>query len=235
MYKIAICDDTEFERIQLEKHLKTYIMEKNIIATIYVFDHPELLLSSGETFDLYLLDIMMPMYNGIELGKILTEKSDVTILYFTTSVDFAIEAFRLQACHYVVKPYNQNDFYLAMDRAYTLIKKAQYINLDIGKDIVKLDIESISYCETKKNYQEIYFTIDREPLTIRATAKAFYEQMKQFNRFIQGGTSYIINYTHIKSIVKNCVELEDGTNIYIPVKAMKKFKDQYTILLSKEV
>ena len=235
MYKIAICDDTEFERIKLEKYIKDYLKNNNIRGDVVVFDHPDTLLNANEAFDLYLLDIMMPMCNGIELGKILTEQSDTTIVYFTSSEDFAIEAFKVKACHYVVKPYNKSDFYIAMDRAFEIIKKDRYVTFKTGKDIVKVDISHITYCETQKNYQEIYFFTDREVLTVRMTAKELYKKFEPFNIFIQGGSRYIINYMFIDRIVKNCVVLIGEKELYISERALKDFKNNYTLLLSKEV
>ena len=56
-------------------------------------------------FDIYILDILMPGMDGIELGVRLRELGyDGSIIYLTSSTDFAIDSYKAEASNYILKP-----------------------------------------------------------------------------------------------------------------------------------
>ena len=70
-----------------------------------------------DIFDLYLLDIIMPNENGIDLGrKIHTIDKGGTIFYLTSSIDFAVDAFSVKASQYLLKPIEQIKLLDALDK-----------------------------------------------------------------------------------------------------------------------
>ena len=87
--RIAICDDEVFYREQISGLTQKYAMQnKSKEITVTVFTHAEELLddvNKNGGFDIYILDVIMPGMNGIELGKTLREKGfDEKIIYLTT-------------------------------------------------------------------------------------------------------------------------------------------------------
>jgi DNA-binding LytR/AlgR family response regulator len=78
-------------------------------------------------YDLLFLDINMPKMSGIEVLEKL-EKSPYVI--FTTAYDeYAIKAFEHGAIDYLLKPFSQERFNSAVDKALTVIRnKGQYPN-----------------------------------------------------------------------------------------------------------
>ena len=71
MLRIAVCDDMPDELQSLVLLTNQYISAESLDAEVTKFSHPDaLLLAIGaESFHLYILDIVMPMVNGLELGK----------------------------------------------------------------------------------------------------------------------------------------------------------------------
>ncbi len=71
MIHIAICDDAPQELKNISLRIKKYIASNDLDAEVEEFSHPDaLLLASEKTpFDLYLLDIIMPMITGIDVGR----------------------------------------------------------------------------------------------------------------------------------------------------------------------
>ena len=87
MFRIAQCDD-DARQIQLtHKLLDNYLSLRGVAAKIWEYSSGQALLNTmcDETFDLYLLDIVMPEMDGIDLGAEL-RKSDESgvIIYITT-------------------------------------------------------------------------------------------------------------------------------------------------------
>lgn len=102
--RIAVCDDEQREREALfmaiqsqEKKNKVELFSKGAAFLEAAKEKP--------FFDLVFLDIYMPGEHGLRVAKELQKISPNTgIVFTTTSTDHAIEAFELDAVHYLVKP-----------------------------------------------------------------------------------------------------------------------------------
>ena len=70
-------------------------------------------------FDLYILDCIMPGMNGIELGAALRMRDDMGFLiYLTTSPDFALDSYRVDAFDYLFKACQERAVFQSLDKAY---------------------------------------------------------------------------------------------------------------------
>lgn len=71
MMRIAICDDISHELQSLVALTDEYLSIDGVDAEVVGFSHPDALLTAieSQSFHLYLLDIVMPMVSGLELGK----------------------------------------------------------------------------------------------------------------------------------------------------------------------
>ena len=108
MIKISICDDDICQQKRICSLLQQYEeAHPGLAARVSVFSSgPELLNQAEEEngFDLYILDVIMPKMNGIELGlKLRSINSDGVIIYLTTSRDYAVESYLVQAFYYLLK------------------------------------------------------------------------------------------------------------------------------------
>ncbi len=115
--KVLVVDD----RIDNIKFLREYVLEPNG----YTVTHAEngldgLHLALNGNLDLIISDIMMPKMGGLEmLEKLRQEGLNVpTILMtFHGSEETAVQAFRLGAQNYIIKPFAINEMLIAVDRA----------------------------------------------------------------------------------------------------------------------
>ncbi len=116
MLKIGICDDLAAEREQL----KTLLFAKFPQLTILEYASGETLLeglAQGETIDLLFLDICMGGINGIETAAEIRKKyKKMPILFLTTSPEFAVASYRVQAQDYLLKPVEKDELYQSIDR-----------------------------------------------------------------------------------------------------------------------
>jgi two-component system LytT family response regulator len=76
--------------------------------------------------DVMFLDIQMPEMSGIELLRHLSEALPrLPLVIFVTAFDrYAIEAFNLHALDYLLKPYDEDRFQRALDRAKSALEGA---------------------------------------------------------------------------------------------------------------
>ena len=69
--KIAVCDDNQEELHRVASLLEDYQEEKTVSISLRLFGSSVELASIAqqENFDLYLLDVLMPALNGMELAR----------------------------------------------------------------------------------------------------------------------------------------------------------------------
>lgn len=116
---LLIIDDEKSIRITLKKILER---EGYYVETAPDFDHAKKNLSSL-SFDLFILDIILPNINGIEILRKLREEMDVkTPVVFITgepNINTAVEALRLGAYDYVEKPVRKHEILKVVKQALT--------------------------------------------------------------------------------------------------------------------
>ena len=105
--KIAVCDDDTFFLRQAEHAVKRWAEEQDLTVELQLFDNGDSLLtvSRTEQFDVLLLDIMMPLFNGMELAHVIRKTNTaVKIVFLTSSPEFAVESYDVKASGYLLKP-----------------------------------------------------------------------------------------------------------------------------------
>ncbi len=181
MLKIAICDDTIQELNYIVGLTNVCLSENNIVAEIRQFSHPDLLLQSceKEVYHIFLLDIVMPMISGLELGKqIRRQNTDAQIIYITTESGFALDAYAVNPLHYLLKPVDKTAFFDTLDKA---VRKA---NIDAMHSItVKTHdgIQTISadtiLCAEYKKHKVLYNLASGEKVETKSLAERFSEHI----------------------------------------------------------
>jgi len=117
MINILVVDDEEPFRRLLKKELtrKGYSVEATADGS------EALRLLRNRSFDVILLDIVMPGVDGISLMKKLKEDSEApTIIVLTgkATVETAVEAMKNGAYDYLTKPYKLDELVIVIERAY---------------------------------------------------------------------------------------------------------------------
>ncbi len=109
MLRIAICDDQPRELEVISEYITEYLDAHTVEAGVKEFSHPDKLLTTIETesFHFYILDIVMPMVSGLELGKAIRRfDRNAQIIYTTTEPQFALQAYAASPINYLVKDNN---------------------------------------------------------------------------------------------------------------------------------
>jgi len=218
MLRIAVCDDEQLYLDKTRSILEQYAEAHDIEITTEAFSNPSALLDSieaGERHDIYLLDIYMPGVSGMSVATELRSKGVRSpIIFLTSSTEHAVEAFGVDATHYLLKPYTQQNFFAAMDKAVQSISAhaEESIVLKVGGAYQNVPVDHILYCEAANNYQRLWMK-DGGTLLIRMTASELYDMLESFGCFHRCGRAYILNLNHVKkvtansTVLKNCMEL----------------------------
>ncbi len=221
MIRIAICDDEKEFRDSAERMLNQYMEDKAVPFQVDVFDVPSELVDmteKGTIYDIYLLDIYMPGITGMSIATELRSRGVKSpIIFLTSSTDHALQAFGVDATHYLLKPYTKDSFCVGMDKAMQSITshKDDSIVLKVDNEYRSISISKILYCEAEDKYQRLYLA-NGERLLIRISGTELYKQLSEFDCFYRCGRAHIINLNHISKVSQNGAVFKDGVQLSLP-------------------
>lgn len=232
--RIAICDDLVEQLNTIEAALIAYFKLHPKFVKIEAFQHAFDFLDAQtkKPFDLVLLDICMPGLLGTEVAKeIRSNKHHTAIIFVTTSQEFAVEAFALNAVHYVIKPFNEIQFNAALERAMASIqdKLNQMIQLKCPKGIYQMvDIDQICYIESRAHRQQVCL-FDGTTIETVQTLMELYQTLEllSFGQYIQPYKGYIVNQQAISKIEPQQLVLKNHQVIPIPRRTFNTLKKSY--------
>ena len=219
--KIAICDDEKEFRDAAERMLKLYMEDKGVSYQVDTFGVPSDLVDAteeGTIYDTYLLDIYMPGITGMSIATELRSRSVKSpVIFLTSSTDHALEAFGVDATHYLLKPYTKDNFYVGMEKAMQSITshKDDSIVLKVDSEYRSISISKILYCEAEDKYQRLYLA-NGERLLVRITGTELYKQLSEFECFYRCGRAHIVNLNHISKVSQNGAVFKDGVQLSLP-------------------
>lgn len=232
MLKIAICDDEQLYLSNTRAMLDEYADAHGMEITVAPFLNPSVLLDgieSGERYDIYLLDIYMPGVSGMSIATELRSRGVRSpIIFLTSSTEHAVEAFGVDATHYLLKPYTRQNFFVAMDKAVQSVSShgEESIVLKVGGEYQNVPVDCILYCEASNNYQRIWMK-DGGELQVRITASELYDMLEGFGCFHRCGRAYILNLNLVKKVTANSAVLKNGIELSLPRAAVAPLRTAF--------
>ena len=185
MLKIAVCDDRKEDRDIMYQYVQQFCSERMLPAEIKVFDHPDDLISACEKIrpQIYILDIVMPMVNGIQAARELRwNQSDAQIIFTTSEKSFALESFDVNPVNYILKPVKREKLFesldLAMKRVHLEEEKAVTIKVKGGYRTLQLD--DIMYLDYR-NHVVSYHLLSGEVISTSTLRIGFTEYLNQYH------------------------------------------------------
>lgn len=230
MLKVAICDDEAAEVSKIESFLRAY--DDFDIAAFSVSKQLALEIENGAAFDLYILDIIMPPPDGIELARIIRNIDETAaIIYLTSHNGRALDAFRVRASQYLTKPVTREMFLRELDTALSTLKarKANTFLLKTKEETINIPFHRIIYCELE-NRTICCVTSDgkkQRSVTLREPFEEAVSVLLEDNRFICPHISFAVNMDYVKSIKGNSLLMKNGANIPIAHRAASEIKEKY--------
>lgn len=230
MLRIAICDDDNSAVAAHKEITENCLMQSGSIGEIITYTTSDNLLyditKDNFFFDLVLLDIEMPGNTGMEIAKkIKPYLPNVKIIFITSHIEYAIDAFELSIFRYVPK----DDI---IKRLHAAIRDAiKLIELEDGKTYT---IQTNSRLE-KIPYKEIYY-IERDGKNasistangiskVRKSLQQVYGELNT-EEFIYIDRGCIVNIIHIMQIKEGMAILKNGVSLPISRTQLQFVKEQ---------
>lgn len=202
-------------------------------------------------FDLLLLDIDMPGLSGLELLNQVTEKN-FEVIFVTAYKEYAIDALKLSALDYVLKPVSPSKLTASLQEAMNQIFKKRAINerLNILNDLLEerekenklksqekrivfsshhdisyVQIKDIIRIEGAKNYAHFHLIDGKEKVISKNIG--FYDSLCSRFNFMKIHRSHIINLYHVSRYLREgYVEMSDESRVQCAVSAKEELLDR---------
>ncbi len=221
MRRIRCCviDD---EPLALEL-IKSYVEKTPFLQLVNAFPSASSAIKTiiEEDIDLVFLDIQMSELNGTEFARVVPPHCRVI---FVTAFDkYAVDAFRINALDYLLKPVNYSEFMEAANRAmrwFVLAERAnsgtiekEYIIVKSEYKLVQIPIDNILYIEGLKDYVKIYLEDTGNYIMSLMSLKTFETGLPP-SRFLRVHRSYIVQMSKVRLIERNRIVFGKQ---YIPI------------------
>lgn len=148
--QIAICDDEKDEIVKIQNTIAE--IQGNYQMDTFRSGKALLEAARNAKYDIAFCDIYMNDENGLDTAKELQALSpDTAIVFITTSKEHAVEAFSLQALHYLIKPIRQEDV-VEVFRRFGLKREPRHtLTLRIERNVTMLFQDEIIRVEGQRH------------------------------------------------------------------------------------
>lgn len=238
MIQAVIVDDEIASIDSLEILLNHCEQEVNIAGKASNIDDARVIIQQT-TPDVVFLDVEMPNGSGFELLDSF-DHFDFEVVFITAYNQYAIKAFKYAAIDYILKPVDISTLCHAIQRVIQNKKENTQKKLSLlqesihnehpqrialaNQDFLEIvNTEDIIQFEAEGSYTKVYIQ-NSSPVIVSKSVKD-YEDLLASNIFFRCHKSHLINFNHIKKVVKNqnYVEMVDNSRAYISRRKKPEF------------
>ena len=221
MVRIAFCDDDISVLNELRVLLDRYRVGRNCEVDYVIFNSPLNLLAEierGVRYDILFLDVLMPGENGITAAaEIRNYDSNVKIIFLTSSSEFAVQSYMVNAYYYQLKPIWEESFFRLMDSVLSQCEKEQTNSLILRckGGITRIELRQLEYCEVIHRTLMIHLSTGKVLESI-GSLDELCKQLEFDGKFLRPHRSYLVNLEFVQNISYRAIIMSCLAEIPIP-------------------
>ncbi len=218
--RIAICDDQRLDLEDLKERISSLSHKHNISTELeYYSNGSEMLFHMEDAVsppNIIYMDVFMPERSGIQIAKELRKRRFLgEIIFVSFSEKYAIDAFDVDALHYIVKTRTKDDkfeeiFLKATQRATK--KGKEVITVACAGENRVIPVEDILYFEVSKYVVTVYY--GKESFEFYSTLGKI-ENGLIGKGFIRVHRSFLVAKKEIRDVTRQELVLSNGAKIPI--------------------
>lgn len=209
MLKIAICDDRKEDRDRMYQYVWQFCQESMLQAEIEIFEHPDALIRTCEKLQahIYILDIVMPMVNGIQAARELRwNQPDAQIIFATSEESFALESFDVNPVNYILKPIKKEKLFETLKLAvkHLNLEEEKTITIKVKGGYSTIHLDDIMYIDYR-NHVVSYHLFSGETIstsTLRIGFAEYLSQKHEEEKFVLCHESVAVSIKAIDKLTK---------------------------------
>ena len=219
---IAIVEDTPGDYQILRACVDRYVRAHELGARVDGFQSAASFIASFRAgrYDLVFLDCYLDEAGlvrdeaaptGLDIARrIRTTDESVRIFFITSSRDFAVESYEVQASGYLMKPVQYDDLALALDRFGIGASKERTV--EIGGE--SFDANRLRWARVVNHTVELHVG-KAEPIHVRATLTQLEEALADTHQFCSPARGYLVNLDTVESVQDDSLVVRDDVPVPI--------------------
>lgn len=229
MLKIAVLDDEQIFYESIKKEIYSFYEKVHLAVSVDCYSSGKALLyevDDGKYYDIYLLDIDLPDMSGIDLGRILREKSPYCYIVFLTAYpQYAIEGYSAKAYQYILKDEWEKKLDVTLKNIQKEIQSRMEpsYRITVSTKLEKVPVKDIYYLY--KSGKNVVFQTRNGESTIRKTLSEVYEELPE-KEFIYVDRSFIVNIEHVMKLKNKEIYMSNGEIISVSKPQLERVKKQ---------
>lgn len=230
MLKIAICDDNTLFLEHAEELVRKWSDESCFPVQIFTYTNGDDLIAAttSDRMDIIFLDIIMPLFNGMDTAREL-RKHDKTlpIIFLTSSPEFALESYEVRASGYLLKPVAYEKIKDALDEcARSFHEEPKHFILKTSFGYQKLYFHDIEYAEAQ-NKKVLFHLRSGRSIESPEPFHSFEEKFADGDGFFKCHRSYLVYLQNVDHFSTSEIITKSGQRIPISRSYSKAFKEAY--------
>lgn len=226
-----IIDDEPMPAKHLREMIKQYCFE---IGDIEIIHSPKLAIEHLEEheYDLMFLDVEMPEMNGVELLKHVQLPKKTAVIFTTAYSEYALDAFKANATHYIMKPVEENELITAVRKS--MLKKQnnkattsadkksdeKIVSVFDGEEYSMVKTSEIIRLEADGSYTKFVL---KTGIILASKRMGYYQDKLDSKCFLRCHNSHVINKDEVAKLSKGKAGYVIMTNDdIVPISPSKK-------------
>lgn len=230
MIRIAICDDELQELSLISKLISRYYDQKKEAFRYDAFSSATELLDTMQkcVYDILLLDVIMPGINGIQAAReIRGYDQDIKIIFLTSSPEYAVESYAVDAYYYFMKPATETKLFPILDKLYMdALRFEESLSIKSASGIMRISFHKLEFLEVMN--KKLYFHLsDGTVKEVPGSLSNIEEKLLSRKEFIKVHRSYLVNMGYIEELRNGTILTSSGQNIPISRLLSTQVRESY--------
>lgn len=227
---IALCDDDKYFIKEFEAQILVTADSCDIDLTVASFTAAKPFLAeagrhAGERSFMCFLDIDMPGMTGFELAEELRRLNSGTRIVFVSNKDeLVFQSLEYHPFFFLRKNRLQEELKRQLVELHDSIHpKHTYETFQTGRQTIQIDMETVVYAESEKNYLVLYYGEPLRAVKVRLKISEAEERWKAYG-FIRIHKGIMINPRYIKQLANDGLQLTGGKILPVARSSMPELK-----------
>lgn len=237
MLRVGLCDDDKGYMEELTDMVRQWAKENKLKIELFSCDNGDKLLaqSTASHMDIVILDIVMPLLNGMDTARELrAQDMAVKLIFLTSSPEFALESYEVRAQDYLLKPVSYDRLREALDACCQMLcAEPKNMVLKTSFGFQKLYFGDVEYAEAQNKRVVFHLRTGREVDTPEPL-HSLEDKLVSEDGFFKCHRSYLVYLPNVDHFNSTEIIMRSGRCVPIARGYAKAFQEAYFAQMFRE-
>ena len=237
MLRIGLCDDDKGYMEELTDMVRQWAKENKLKIELFSCDNGDKLLaqSTASHMDIVILDIVMPLLNGMDTARELrAQDTAVKLIFLTSSPEFALESYEVKTQDYLLKPVSYDRLREALDDCCQMLcAEPKNMVLKTSFGFQKLYFGDVEYAEAQNKRVVFHLRTGREVDTPEPL-HSLEDKLVSEDGFFKCHRSYLVYLPNVDHFNSTEIIMRSGRCVPIARGYAKAFQEAYFAQMFRE-